>query len=219
MSLFLGYHAANLAVCTSDDLATTFAKERLDMSVPKFGVYDGLVLGHVGRKGCVEKLQEETRRLVEQSQPRFLQLAASLPHMLRKIHAERTPLADILPSDDRLHACLLGFDPAAWRVRCFVFMSDNDFKEIETTREPSNRVVALGAFDLSGEHILEDLTGKMRKARGPAWIAAQLRDAVNALSEKYPKQIGKASYYAAIGPNGAIELPGEFSRVELEVAV
>jgi len=44
------------------------------------------------------------------------------------------------------------------------------------------------------------------------WVAAQLRNALGKLHEKYPVTVGAPSFYAALGRDGFIELPAEFAK-------
>jgi hypothetical protein len=182
-------------------------------NVPKFQVYGSLLLGAVGRSDVLTKLHDGTRRMIDDAKPRFLQVAASLPHILRNLHGNRALFSDINPADDRLQVLLCGFDPSSWRIRCFAYVSDNDFREIETTQDPSNRIVAFAAVADTDLSELRTLTARMAKPRGAAWIASQLRDTINTLSEKNV-QVGQARFFAGIDARGLISLPEEFSVPE-----
>jgi hypothetical protein len=65
MSLLLAYHDPKKAIVCSDDRATTLDKQALDYRVPKFIMLDEfLILGSVGRRDTIEKLQEGTEMIL-----------------------------------------------------------------------------------------------------------------------------------------------------------
>jgi hypothetical protein len=216
MSLLLVYHDRARAVVACDDRATYFdaegSRQTLAGRIPKFATIGGLVLGSVGRCDLALQLERGTSRLLaSEAGHRFLSLAHSLPHICRRLFAARRPL-DIPAADDKIDVMLLGYDQQQARIRCFVWRSEDNFEPIETTDlAGSNRIVALGAFDISDEVALIDLTQRAAKPKGTPWIASQLRDAVNDISAKWPATIGPASFFAALDARGSVTLPKEFA--------
>ncbi len=113
---------------------------------------------------------------------------------------------------DNLEVAVLGYDAQAKRMRSFVFVGTDNFKPVETTADPYNRIFALGHYGAQDLCILEKLTQRMKLADSKKlpWIASCLRDAAREVHEKYPVEVGEPSFYAAIDPRGPVELPAEF---------
>ena len=229
MSLLLGYHDRKRAVVVSDDRAVYIddagVKQRRPGRIPKFQIIESassqqkLILGAVGRMDLVERLMRGTARMVAERGLGLLELSAILPHFARKALAERKA-ATLKAKDDKIDLCLLGYDHVGLRIRSFVWRTEDDFQTIETTSDLSNRVFALGAFDVSNEGALHNLTQHMvgAKHRHANWIASQLRDAANELHAKWPIVIGQASFYAGIDSVGLIPLANEFIAPHEEFA-
>ena len=228
MSLLICYHDRKRCVIACDDLSVISdeagVKQALPERVPKFKIVESassqqkLIIGGVGRHDLLSRLMHGTSRMVTERGVGLLELSAILPHFARKAFAERRAIR-ISQKDDKIDLALIGYDHVGLRIRSFVWRAEDDFKTIETTSDLSNRIFALGAFDVSDETAMHDLTQHMvgAKHRHANWIAAELRDAVNEVSHRWPEAVGRGSFYAGIDSMGLIPLANEFVAPPEEV--
>jgi len=225
MSLLLVYEDSKRAVVCSDDRSITFdeagAAKILEGRFPKFccfGVGSAMfIFGVLGPSRVAARLERALPRIgADFPKTTIRELGAYLPGLLRVAWSKREIDPNQPARYDCLHCMLLGFDHESGIVRGFVFMSEDDFAAVETTarNDREKKVFALGAYELSDKPLLEELTGRMIVAHKKKmwWVAAQLRNALGKLHEKYPVTVGEPSFYAALGRGGFIELPAEFAK-------
>jgi hypothetical protein len=116
---------------------------------------------------------------------------------------------------DVLEIAVIGFDCRSEKIRAFLFSSQNGFAFFESTEDPNARIFAMGYYQKADWPLLQALTAKMQLAhtkRNP-WIAAQLREAISEMHDRYPVEVGPASFFAAMNRAGFEELPIDFPEL------
>lgn len=124
------------------------------------------------------------------------------------------PLSAIPTEHDAFQVLLAGQDIVQKRMRCVVY-TPFDFVGIELTDDPSNCLVALGwtrEEDFAQLQRFSEYIGKHAPHKGIAWAAREIADGIiNWAHNRYPNEVGKASYFAAFDANGNVELPDDLS--------
>ena len=124
---------------------------------------------------------------------------AEILHVFGKnVFESRTPTPARDLRFDTVEAAVIGFSPRMSRIRCFATTAQDKFCVQETTEDPNARVFAFGNYDMKTDAApLEALTSKMQVAhtKKVPWVAAQLRETVNDFHDKYPREVGPASYF------------------------
>jgi hypothetical protein len=213
MSLFYCFHRQNIAVVASDDLVSS-EQDGKHIALPEraskfqlFGTATGpVVLAAVGRADLSERLFSGFPRMVAEQGFSLMQLVDAMPNILRPLY-ERRPATTISPARDGIQAALVGFDLKERRIRAFVFVADT-FDPIETTADPDNCLFALGWLEEPASELQKFSAnlGRHGERMGARWTARELAKRIDANSEAWPDQVGRAAYFGALDHRGLVTL-------------
>jgi len=219
MSFLLVYHDRNRALAASDDLSVTFGANgggvtAMPGKFPKFLVVGSLIFFACGRTDVVATLRHGFAQLhAENPNLSLSNVSEILADAGRRLWGKRVAQAGAPSTSDAIEYGVVGYDSVTKRVRAFVSASyQNDFAPVETTADPHARVFALGAYGIADRPVLEALTRRLQRTdrQQLGWVAAALRDTIEALHGEHPESIGAPSFYGALNSRGVVDLPPEF---------